>query len=614
MTEAFIDRVKQIILHNIEKENFGVSDLAKELGYSRSQLLRKVKTHTGISVNKLISQIRLEESLKLLQQEDLTSSEISYKVGFSSPSYFNKCFLEYYGKTPGEYRKNSISNHRLESETHQLPTNRWYKNKLILFLLVIIAIAGMATVIYFKTTQSNTNSSLAVLPFLDLSKNNENEYLVDGLTEAITLELSKNKSMRVISRGSAMSYKGHTKLYSKIAKELDVDLLLEGSILFVNDSLKITVQLIEPFPKEKHLWQNSYQHYRSGIIELINKASAEIAHEISQAVVPESKIKRYQPKYEAYDLYLKGKHLLNSQKTNEFKLQLALGYINKSIEIDSLYAPSYVTLGEIYLAINRLIGDNETILQNWEQAKNAVDKALHLNPSLAEAYILKGSISGKHEWNWEEMKKSALKGLKLDPNNATARTLLSDYYLIKGDYKKAIDEALMAEKLDPINPYLGCFTAERYYINREFQKSINKYQQVLELYPNYGYAYNGIGYAYFQTQQENKAVDAWRTLQSIMGNKALKDCYDNNEYFTCLQFYLNQVKKDTPRFCRNPVVVSTIYMITHQDAEALKYLQIAYRYKSDDLPVMLTYPDFDRLYQDVEFRQMTKKIGIKSNR
>lgn len=613
MTAVFIERVKNSILQNIENEKFNLSDLANDLGYSRSQLLRKVKASTGKTVNKFICQIRLEESVKLLQQENLTSSQIAYKVGFNSPSYFNKCFLEFYGVTPGEYRKIAIPVDSFKEKTHQLPNKWWKKNYVKVSILILVVFACLITFFYIKPMVLNKKASVAVLPLLDLSKNNEYDYLVDGLTEAITLELSKNKSIRVISRGSAMSYKGQPKIYSKIAKELGVNLLLEGSVLFINDSLKITVQLIEPFPKEKHLWQNSYKHYRTGIIELINNVSSEIAQEISNAVTPQHVIRAYKPDYETHDLYLRGKHILNYQKTSEFSLQQALNYLKTSIKKDSLFAPAYVALAETYLEINQLIGDNNTILNNRRNAEIAVDKALKINPLLADAYVTKGVISGKLEWKWDEMKKLALKGLKLDPNNSQARVLLSDYYLIKGEYTKAIEEALIAEQLDPLNPYLSCFTAERYYINHDYLKSIDKYKQVIELYPSYGYAYNGIGYAYFQINQTEKAVNAWRKLQSIMGNNALRDCYDTDDYLKCLRFYLNQAQKDTPRYCRNPVIISSIFMMTRQEKEALRYLKIAYHNKSVGLPIMLAYPNFHGLHPYQEFQNLVEKVGIKLN-
>ncbi|MCG9972792.1 helix-turn-helix domain-containing protein [Christiangramia crocea] len=612
MAGAFVDRVKKSILRNIDNEKFGVSDLAKELNLSRSQLLRKLKAATGKPVNQFIREIRLEESVKLLLSEDLTASEISYKVGFNSPSYFNKCFLNHYGVTPGEFKKSNVDLQTLQNKDPE-PVNKKRPKKTIIFTFLIIAVflTGLMAVIFGnKPVNNNPRSSIAVLPLLDLSKDQDKEYLVDGLTEAITLELSKINSIRVISRGSAMKYKGKSNLYSKIAKDLNVDLLLEGSVLYSDDSLRVVVQLIEPLPKEKHLWQNSYDRNHSDIIGLVHNVSNEIAKEISAVIDPIEPLTAYKPDAVAYDLYLKGKHILNTQRTREFSLQKAIEYLNSSIDQDSLFAPAYVALAETYLAFNNLIGDNQIKLNNRKRAKTAVDKALLIDATLAEAYITKGSLLGKLDWNWDKMKTFAEKGLKLDPNNSKARILLSDYHLIKGNYAKAIEEALIAEKLDPINPNLGCFVAERYYINHEYEKSIAKYNQVIELNPNYGGAYDGLGYAFFKIKQPNKTVESWQKLQHIMGNTSLADCYDKNDFQECLRYYLSEAKKDTPRFCRNPGVISSIHMMVNEEQEALEYLRIAYQYRTEDLPVKLTYPDFHPLHDYLEFQEIAKNIGV----
>lgn len=611
MTTAFINKVKQIIFDNLDNEHFGVIELASKIGISRSQLLRKVKTVTGKSVNRLIREIRLEEGAKLLLKNNFTASEISYKVGFSSPSYFNKCFLDYYGLTPGEYKNNKDNvetNNQLNSNYNS--SRKSQKIKIYISVVVITVLTFIIAFIFFNNQNDEVKPSIAVLPLLDYSKDKNKEYLVDGLTEAITLELSKHEHIRVISRGSPMKYKNKTNLYSRIAKELNVDLLLEGSILYSNDSVRVVVQLIKPFPKEKHLWQNSYDRNTSDILGLVLNVSNEIAEEISKVVEPKKNRIKRKANPETYDLYLRGRHLLNTQKINESSLIKAVKYLNLAIEKDSTFAPAYITLAESFLALNTLIGDNEQKLKNRKKAKLVVDKALHFDDSYAEAYITKGNLVGKIDWNWEEMKILVEKGLKLDPNNAYAKTLLSNYYLIKGDYSKAIDEAILAQDQDPLNPIIGCLLAERYYINHEYEKSINTYKEVLEFNPNYGFAYHGIGYAYLKMNDVNQAIKSWQKLQYIMGNSLLGDCYQNNSFNECLSLFLEKATTNTPRFCRNPAIISSVLMMVGNKREAIEYLNIAYQYKSEDLPIMLTYPDFHPLHNQEEFQKIANNIGI----
>ncbi|MCE4563068.1 helix-turn-helix domain-containing protein [Maribellus sp. CM-23] len=612
MSEVFSNKVEQIVLTHIQNEKFGVNDLASELGLSRSQVLRKVKATSGKSINQFIREIRLQKGAELLRDKDLTASEIAYQVGFSSPSYFNKCFLDYFGTTPGEYKKQpDLGNSLVVGREGRGKNRRQRKTALAGGLFVMIILATYFMGVNNNSSQSKySGASIAVLPLLDLSENNDKEYLADGITEAITLELSQNESIRVISRGSAMKYKGETKLYSEVAKELGVTLLLEGSLLSSKDTLRVVVQLIEPFPEEKHIWANSYDQGAANILELVHNVSSEIAEEIFSVVKPDQKVRKKKVDAEAYDLYLRGRHLWNSQRTRYYSLQKALEYLDKSIEKDPGFAPAYVTLAETYLAINTLILDNEEKFRNRENARKAIQKAYALDQSLAEVYTTQANLAGKMDWDWELMKDLAAKALKLDPSNVGAHLTLSNYYVVKGAYKWAIDEAATAEALDPVNPAVGCVVAERYYIAGDFEKAIEKYNDVIELNPNYGFAYNGIGFVYFKAGFPDKAVEAWQKLQSILGNDELGKCYDDYAFQDCFKFYLSKAKQNEPRFCSNPVIISTVEMLIDDEKGALEYLDIAYRYKNEDLPVMLTYPDFYALHASSAFQEIAKGVGV----
>lgn len=610
MSKEFIDKVRRTVYSNLNNEKFGVSELASELHLSRSQLLRKIKAATGKSAQQLIREFRLENAANMIINSDLNASEISFKTGFSSPSYFNKCFLDFYGVTPGEF-KNIENNSDLikDKQTHLKSDKK--KKTLFLTLLILFIISSTIGVLFItKSMAKDKISSIAVLPILDLSENKQKEYLVDGLTEAITLELAKNESLRVISRGSAMKFKGQEHLYSKIANELKVDLLLEGSIFYHGDSLRVVVQLIKPFPKEKHIWQNSYNRSASDIFTLVQNVSSEIATQLSTAVEPNKQFEQYIPDFEAFDLYLKGRHLWHFQKSSESSLQKAIEFLKNSIEKDPGFAQSYVVLAETYLALNSLTMDNEERLKNNSNAKILLEKALEVDPTSSEAFAAQGNYIGKLEWDWDQMKVLAEKALYIDPNNAQATALLSDYFVVKGDFTKAINEAILADQLDPINPYIGCLLAERYYIHQEYQNAIDKFYKVIELNPNYGFAYNGLGFAYYQSGNKEKAIETWQKMQYVIGNNALGDCYNLNHYEDCFRFYLENAKRNTQKFCKNPLVIAQVHMMLGEKKEALTYIEIAKKYKSKDLGIGLTYPDYHELNELREFKDILKKVGI----
>ena len=610
MSENFENKVRLIIQHRIQEENFGVSELAAELGLSRSQALRKIKAATGKSINRLIRDIRLEEATKLLGDQDLTASEIAYRVGFSSPSYFNKCFLDRYGVTPGEYKKEAENGDGTLIQ-RKVPGSRKKPLFVGFFFLIIIITAIYTTIGNRKETPANL-TSIAVLPLLDFSESHDKDYLTDGITEAITLELARNESIRVISRGSAMKYKNEKKLYSEIAEELGVDLLLEGSVLSGNDTLRVVVQLIKPYPEERHIWQNSYDRNHSDILGLIRNVSYEIASEISDVVEPDAtRQKTYKVDPKAYDLYLRGRHLWNTQNIKKEALLTAVDYLEEALRIDPELAQAYVTLAESYISINTLIGDNEEKMLYRENARVAINKALELDQSLAEAFVTKGNLAGKLNWDWETMKQMAEKALQLEPSNAGAHLTLSNYYVVTGNYKKAIDEAILAEKLDPVNPQVGCLVAERYYIAQEYASAIEKYQEVIDLYPNYGWAYHNLGFVYMKAGETEKGVETWQQLQIIRGHKELYDCYDEHPYQFCFNYFLENAKVNDPKFCSNPVLISLVDMLVDDSRSALEYLGIAKRYKNEDLPVMIAYPDFYALHSDPEFQKIVHEVGVK---
>jgi len=613
MSEIFIHKIEQIVLSDLENEKFGVSELASEMGLSRSQILRKIKSSTGKSANCFIRDIRLKEATKYILNTDLSVSEIAYKVGFNSPSYFNKCFLDRFGITPGEYKKTQEHN-ILKVNSQKSTIGKRKKINRVWFLIIIIAIVSFYSLknsFSYPTKSKDLYSSIAILPMEDYSEHRDKGYLADGLTEAITLELSKNEAIRVISRSSAMKFKGKQILASEMANELNAELLLESSLFTDNNELKVVVQLIKPLPKEKHIWANSYQQSNSNALQLVNTISTEIAKEVFSAVKPNSdQSKSYNVNEEAFDLYLKGRHIWNNQNARYESLLNAQDYLNASIKIDPNFAPVYVTLAETFLSMNKLIGDNEKRLINRENARIAIDKAFELDQSLAEAYVTKANLIGKLDWNWEKMKTLAEKGLQLDPNNPDGHQVLSNYFIVKGDYNKAIEEALIAETLDPLNPAMGCYVAECYYIAGFYDDSISKYNEVLELYPDFGYALNGIGYAYLQSGNQDKAVDSWQKLQHVMGNDQLGQCYDSSDFEDCLNYYLENAKKNKPRFCSNPTIISSIQMIMGETAGAIEYLKIAFNYKNEDLPVMLAYPDFNSLHDHPDFVEMTQNVGV----
>ena len=466
----------------------------------------------------------------------------------------------------------------------------------------------------FSRVNKNTKKSIAVLPFLNHSNNGNQDFLAYGITDAVILELSKNDSLRVISFTSTLTYKDKNKLAPEIAKELKADYLLEGSVYFDDDSIRVLVQLMGSFPKETHIWSNAYKEKFENTLQLVENISTEIADEIHVIVLPnKTKPKNNKVDPKSYNLYLRGRFLLN-QRTKE-KINQSIEYLKKSIELDSTYAQAYATLAEAYISLNKFNTNYNEKKTNAKKAKATISKALSLNDSLGDAYISLGNISGKCDWNWAEMKIMAEKGLKLDPSNSNGHVLLSNYYLIKNKSKKVIDEILIAEKLDPLNPIIGSLVAERYYLTNDYEKSIKQYEKVLELYPNYEFAWNEMGYVQFITGQKEKAQNSWKKMFEIKGNEKMAKKFEfPNSIEQSFHFFLIDAKKESPTTCSKPALMAQVHMFLNEKDEALDYLEIAYKNHDEEFPIRLLRPHFSPLHNDPRFKDLVKKTGIVLNK
>ncbi|HOX83115.1 MAG TPA: helix-turn-helix domain-containing protein, partial [Chryseolinea sp.] len=229
----FVKKLSSIIEENISKEQFGVSELADEMNMSRSNLLRKVKKETNLSVSQFISQVRLNRGMELLKKSSANVSEVSHQVGFSSTSYFIKCFREYYGYPPGEVGKRDSQ--KPETIPGNLPmaetTNR--KRNFILVGLAILIVAIAAGSYFYKTLptikSANVEKSIAVLPFKNDSNDSSNVYLINGLMESTLNKLQQIKDLKVISRTSTEKYRNSSHSIPEMANELNVIYFVEGS-------------------------------------------------------------------------------------------------------------------------------------------------------------------------------------------------------------------------------------------------------------------------------------------------------------------------------------------------------------------------------------------------
>lgn len=433
----FINEITEIVKENLSDEQFGVSELADKMAMSRSNLLRKVKKTKGISVSQFIRDERLDHSIPLLEEENYTISEISYKTGFNSPSYFIKCFHEKYGYSPGEHLSQKqvesgisekVAIKENESKLENEKTSSRKRNKKQTALIAVFSFVLIASVLFaifypFGEKTKVREKSIAVLPFKNDSQDSSNLYFVNGVMESILNNLQKIKDLRVISRTSVEKYRNSDKSISEIAKELNVSYFIEGSGQKINDNILLNIQLIEA-ENDKHLWSEQYKREIDDIFDIQLEIARNITERIAVIITPDEKerIEKIPTQnVEAYNYYLKGREALK-QGTAEGLVD-AEKQFNKAIELDNEFALSYAFLAITYYYFD-IIKTEKTHLKllNFN-----ADKALFYDSDLSQSYMAKGFyyLAGRE---YSKALPYFEKSLELKPNSAWTIGILSEFY------------------------------------------------------------------------------------------------------------------------------------------------------------------------------------------
>ncbi len=430
----YLSKLTRITEAQLFDEKFGVPQLAKAMGVSRSGLHRKVKTLTGKPASLYIREQRLNKSIELLSHSNLTVSEIAFNVGFGSVAYFDRCFREQYGRSPGDVRKKLRAiNENPEFQppgTTDNPPDQYeaghrtvMKNFRIKYLLPtmagVILVMAMIAIIVSREGRPvilqdmhlmNREKSIAVLPFISESSDVADLYFNNGITAAITDKLANIKDLKVTSQNSAEQFRNNKTLSTpKIARKLGVRYIVEGSGQKSGSDVLITVQLIDA-RHDKHLLSKRYERKFSDIFNLYNEIALDVASEISALITDEELESLSNPgtaRIEAMRYCTQGDELFSIR---HIKPDQALDYARqaeefsrKALELDSTYSDAWVLLADICL-----------FREKTDSALLLAHKALHFNSENPKAYVILGTIYGRIR-NAGAMEKSLKTALKYDP-------------------------------------------------------------------------------------------------------------------------------------------------------------------------------------------------------
>src|SRR5262249_26737717 len=384
-------------------------------------------------------------------------------------------------------------------------------------VLLVLAASVATWMLRSRTRPSPVVRSLAVLPLESLSNDASQDYFADGMTDELISDLGQIGALRVISRTSMMAYKHTRKPLPQIARELNVDGVVEGTVLRSGDQVRITAQLIDA-SADKHLWSQSYEGELRDTLALQNKVARGIADQIRINLNPQEQaalknVRVVNP--QAYESYLKGRYFWNKRTADGLKV--ALAYFNQAIEEDPKYAQAYSGLADTYA----LLGDWQYAVMAPKdalpKAKAAATKALELDSALGEAHNSLAFCLDAFDWDLDSAGKEFRRAIELNPGYATAHHWYAWHLSVLGRYDEAIAEMRKAESLDPLSLIINADLAELLVIAHNYDEAIRQSRKTIEMDPGFPLAHNQLGLAYLGKHMHEEAVAELQKAVQLSG-------------------------------------------------------------------------------------------------
>jgi TolB-like protein/DNA-binding winged helix-turn-helix (wHTH) protein/Flp pilus assembly protein TadD len=490
-----------------------------------------------------------------------------------------------------------------------LPTRQIIVGLALVLILLILSV----WLSHSRGSASTGIRSIAVLPLENLSGDASQNYFADGMTEELITDLAQIRALRVISRTSVMAYKGAGKPLPQIARELNVDAVVEGSVLRSGDQVRITAQLIEA-STDKHLWSQSYEGELRDTLALQNRVANAIADQIRINLTPQEQAALKSAKAvnpEAYESYLKGRYFWNKRTADGLKA--ALAYFKQAIEEDPQYAQAYSGLADTYA----LLGDWQyavmTPKEAFPKAKAAAIKALELNSTLGEAHNSLAFVLDGFDWDFEAAGKEFRRAIELNPGYATAHHWYAWHLSLLGRFDEAIAEMKKAESLDPLSLIINADLAELLGLAHSYEESIRQSRKTIEMDPNFALAHNQLAQVYLQKHMYNEAVAELKKAVELSGNSPtcianLARAYVASGNRGEAVKLLDDLKKRSNPGYSNASEIAMIYASLGDTDQAMNWLEKGYEERFN--PGVLLRPGFDSLRSDSRFQSLIHRIGL----
>ena len=477
-------------------------------------------------------------------------------------------------------------------------------------------LVGVLAVLFLRFGQSNPRTqaqirSMAVLPFENISGDPQQEFLADGITDALITELAQMRGVSVLSRSSVMSYKARQVSLSQIARTLKVDAVVEGTTLRSDGTVRITVQLISALTGQ-HLWAQTYEQSFNSIIALQDNIAKDVAEQI-HADFQLGHASNLETNGIAYEAYLRGRSYVFAGFDTPQTLRRAQHYFEQAIQADPNFAPAYSGLAQSYVLLSefRWLSPNDA----YRPAREAIQKAMQLNPMIGEAHTTLGWLSWRHDWDVQTAEKEYRYGCELSPNDVDAHQALTWFLAWRGRTAEALAQISRIRQIDPAQA-LPLDEAGIYYHQRNYKSLVDVGEKSVALRPDFWVSHYFLGVGYEGSGQLSAAISEYKkAVEMSQGDTdptaQLAHGYAVAGERAAAEQILDRLQKDAKTRYVSPYMIATIYAGLDEKDKAFYFLEKAYAERSTDLPYFLKADlRLDQIRSDPRLQDLFRRMQL----
>jgi TolB-like protein/DNA-binding winged helix-turn-helix (wHTH) protein/Flp pilus assembly protein TadD len=502
-------------------------------------------------------------------------------------------------------------------EVQMVPTSRPKRTRWFVYasfvVLLLVAFSASWRLLSPSEAPQLQKITLVVLPFVNLSGDTEQEYFVDGMTDAVIADLAQISGMRVISRTSAMQYKQSQKPLREIARKLNADLLVEGSVFRSNEKVRITTQLIQA-STDSHLWARSFEYDMRDVLSLQREVAWTIAQEVRVKLtsLEQSRFVVASPvKPEVYESYLKGRYFM--QFRTEEGLKKGVQFFLQSVAGDPQFAMAFAGLADAYA----LFGNYGLLppRQAYPKAKEAAIKALEIDGSIAEAHTALAIVRLYYDWDFSGAQQSLQRAIELKPSYATAHHAYGMYFAAIGRMEEAVAEVRRARELDPLSLIISSHEGWIHHLAQQEKEALASYRRALDLNGNFAVAHWGLGVFYQHLSRSQDAIEALQEAVTKSGRNpemiaSLANAYATSGNKEQAVKLLAELKELANQRHVSSFDMALVYTGLGEKTLAIKQLELAYIERAPQLVWIKSDFRFQTLRSEPKYSLLQQRMGF----